>query len=146
MDNWRLFVVMLAVVSLTAVTTLAQHRYYARTVRRLAGEHNRPDCVLVSGRGKSRLRGAIAILVLRKHDEQIQAAAVMEGATVFARFRERPEWIGLSARDPLPGCTGRVAAAVADARTRVPGRKAAPMPRSRFAPQPRGGHPVKTDG
>ena len=144
MDNLQLFVVMLAVVSLSAVSALAQHRYYTRTVRRLAGEHNRPDCVLVSGRGKSRLRGAIAILVLRKDDEQIQAAAVMQGATVLARFRDRPDWVGLSARDPLPDCTGRVAAAVADARTRVPGRRA-PLPRSRFLPQPQAERPVKTD-
>jgi len=143
-DNLQLFVVMLAVVSLSAVSALAQHRYYTRTVRRLAGEHNRPDCVLVSGRGKSRLRGAIAILVLRKDDEQIQAAAVMQGATVLARFRDRPDWVGRSARDPLPDCTGRVAAAVADARTRVPGRRA-PLPRSRFLPQSQAERPVKTD-
>lgn len=145
MDNLQLFVVMLAVVSLTAVSALAQHKYYARTVRRLAGEHNRPDCVLVSGRGKSRFRGAIAVLVLRKNDEQIQAAAVMEGATVLARFVVRRDWVGLSARDTLPGCSPRVAAAVADARTRVPGRRSAPLPRPRFAPQPRGGGRVKAD-
>ena len=144
MGNLQIFVLMLAAVSLTALSALAQHKYYARTVRRLAGEHNRPDCVLVSGRGKTRFRGAIVVLVLRKDDQQIQAAAVMEGATVLARFVERPDWVGLSPRDPLPGCSPRAAAAVADALTHVPGRrKATPAPRSRFAPQPRGGRPVK---
>jgi glucitol operon activator protein len=145
MNNLQTFVVMLAVVSLTAVSALAQHKYYARIVRRLAARHDRPDCVLVSGRGKSRLRGAIVVLVLRKDDERIEDAAVMEGSTVLARFVERPDWVGLSARDPLPGSSSRVAAAVADARTRVPGRRRpAPSPRSRFAPLA-SRRPVKAD-
>jgi len=142
-NNLQIFVLMLAVVSLTALTALAQHKYYARTVRRLAAAHNRTDCVLVSGRGKTRLRGAIVILVLRKDDEQIQAAEVMEGSTVLARFVARPDWVGLSTRDPLPGCSTRAAAAIADARTPLPGRRSAPPPRPRFAPHPRGGRPVK---
>ena len=144
MTNTQLFVAMLAAVSLTAVSALAQHRYYARTVRRLAAAHNRPGCVLVSGRGKRRLRGAIVIMVLRADDEQIQAASLMEGSTVLARFKDRADWVGLSARDPLPDCSSRAAMAVADARTRVPGRRA-PLPRSRWAPPPRGGRPVKSD-
>jgi glucitol operon activator protein len=145
MTNLQTFVLMLAAVSLTAVTALAQHRYYARTVRRLAAAHPDADCVLVSGRGKSRLRGAIVVLVLRRDDERIRAATVMEGATVLARFTDRPDWVGLSARDPLPRCSTRAAAAVADARTRLPGRRSAPLPRSRFAPAPRGGRPVRSE-
>lgn len=126
------------VMMLTAVGGIAQHRYYTRTVGRLAREHDEPGCVLVSGRGKGRLRGAIVVLVLRKHDEVIRAAAVMEGATVFARFKERPAWVGLPARDDLPDCSPRVAKAVADARTRVPGRRRlapAPGPGARGAPK-----------
>jgi len=116
------FVVMM----LTAVGGIVQHRYYTRTVGRLAREHNEPGCVLVSGRGKGRLRGAIVVLVLRKQDEVIRAAAVMEGATVLARFKERPAWVGLSARDDLPECSPRVAKAVAEARAHVPGRRRLP--------------------
>ena len=81
--------------SLTAASGLAQHKYYTRTVRRLAREHDEPGCMLVSGRGKGRVRGAIAVLVLDRQDEVIRAAAVMEGATVLARFKERPDWVGL---------------------------------------------------
>ena len=143
MTNTELFVAMLAAVSLTAISALAQHKYYARTVRRLAIAHNRPECVLVSGRGKRRLRGAIVVVVLRTDDEQIQAATVMEGSTVLARFKDRDDWVGLSARDPLPDCSPRAAMAVADARTRVPGRRA-PLPRPRWAPPPRGGGPART--
>ena len=141
MNNTWLYLLLFLAMSLTAASGLAQHRYYTRTVRRLAREHDEPGCMLVSGRGKGRVRGAIAVLVLDKQDEVIRAAAVMEGATVLARFKDRPDWVGLSARNDLPMCSPRVAKAVADARTRVPGR-AAPLPRSRFAPQPRGGRPV----
>ena len=54
----------------------------------------------------------------------------MEGATVLARFKERPDWVGLCARDDLPRCSPRLAKAVADARTHVPGRRrSAPIAR-----------------
>jgi glucitol operon activator protein len=121
MSNTQSFLLIVVAVLLTATSGLAQHKYYTRTVRRLAREHDEPGCVLVSGRGKSRFRGAIVVLVLRKHDEQIKAAAVMEGASVLARFKDRSDWVGLSARNPLPGCSPRLVAAIADARSHVPG-------------------------
>jgi glucitol operon activator protein len=145
-QNTPFFVAAVVAVLLTAVSGFAQHKYYGRTVRRLAA-HDEPGCVLVSGRARSRMRGAIAILVLRAQeggapDAQIRAAAVMEGATVFARFRERPDWVGLSATDALPGCSPRLAAAVADALTRIPGRPApAPARRTRVDGM-RGARPV----
>ena len=107
MNNTWFYLLLFLAMSLTAASGLAQHRYYTRTVRRLAREHDEPGCMLVSGRGKGRVRGAIAVLVLRRHDEVIRAAAVMEGATVLARFKERPDWVGLSARDDLPRCSPR---------------------------------------
>ena len=33
----------------------------------------------------------------------------MEGATVLARFKERPDWVGLAAGDALPRCSPRLA-------------------------------------
>jgi len=119
-NNTWLYLLLFLAMSLTAASGLAQHRYYTRTVRRLARDHDEPGCMLVSGRGKGRVRGAIAVLVLRRHDEAIRAAAVMEGATVLARFKDRPDWVGLSARDNLPQCSPRLAKAVADARTHLP--------------------------
>jgi DNA-binding transcriptional regulator of glucitol operon len=137
-DNATVFMLVVAIMSLTGISAIAQHKYYTRTVQRLAREHNEPGYMLITGRGKSRFRGAIVVLVLRKHDEVIKAAAVMEGATVLARFKHRPDWVGLSARDPLPGSSPRVAAAVAEARTRVPGRRAPSAPSMRFAAPKRG--------
>ena len=123
MNNTWTYLLLFAAMSLTAVSALAQHKYYTRTVRRLARENNNLASVLVSGRGKGRIRGAIAVLVLDKQTEVIRAAAVMEGASVLARFKARPDWVGLCARDDLPRCSPRLAKAVADARTHVPGRR-----------------------
>ena len=122
-NNTWTYLLLFAAMSLTAVSALAQHKYYTRTVRRLARENNNPASVLVSGRGKGRIRGAIAVLVLDKQTEVIRAAAVMEGASVLARFKQRPDWVGLCARDDLPRCSPRLAKAVADARTHIPGRR-----------------------
>jgi glucitol operon activator protein len=130
---WSYLLLFLAM-SLTAVSALAQHKYYTRTVRRLASENNDPSCVLVSGRGKGRVRGAIAVLVLDKQTEVIRAAAIMEGASVLARFKRRPDWVGLCARDDLPRCSPRLAKAVADARTHIPGRRRPVTPRSTRLP------------
>jgi glucitol operon activator protein len=121
-DTWSYLLLFLAM-SLTAVSALAQHKYYTRTVKRLARENNDPGSVLVSGRGKGRVRGAIAVLVLDRQTEVIRAAATMEGASVLARFKQRPDWVGLCARDDLPTCSPRLAQAVADARTHIPGRR-----------------------
>ncbi|HLU60112.1 MAG TPA: transcriptional regulator GutM [Pseudonocardia sp.] len=128
MDNATVFVLVVAIMSLTGISAIAQHKYYARTVRRLAREHDEPGHVLVTGRGKSRFRGAIVVLVLRAGDEVIKAAMVLEGASVLARFKPRPDWVGRSAREPLPGASPRVAAAVAEARSRVPGRRVRKAP------------------
>ena len=138
MNNPWSYLVLFLAMSLTAFSGLAQHKYYSRTVGRLAREHDEPGCVLVSGRGKGRVRGAIVVLVLRTDDEVIRAAAVLQGATVLARFKDRPDWVGLSARDELPNCPPRVAKAVAEARTQMPGRRRPVRPVSRFAaPAPR---------
>jgi DNA-binding transcriptional regulator of glucitol operon len=110
-----------AALILTTFTAIAQHRYYVRTLRRLVREHNHAGYALVSGSAKGRFRGAVAVLVLRTEDETIAAAAVMEGSSVLARFKDRPDWVGLSASGSLPRCSPRVARAVAEARKRVPG-------------------------
>jgi glucitol operon activator protein len=120
---------LLAALLLTTLGGLLHHRHYAKTVQRLAREYNRPGVVLVSGTARGRLRGAAVILVLRRDREVIERAYVMEGSSSLARFRDKKGWIGLSARQPLPSCSARLAEAVAAARTRIPGPKDAAMSR-----------------
>jgi glucitol operon activator protein len=121
-------VLLFAALMLTTFTALAQHRYYVRTLRRLAREHNHAGQVLVSGSAKGRFRGAVAVLVLRTDDETITAASVMEGSSVLARFKDRPDWIGLPASGPLPRCSPRLTKAVAEARKQMPGKGTAFTP------------------
>src|SRR3954466_1731249 len=121
MNTPQLVLVLLIALSLTTGRALMQHKYSARTVRRLASAHDEPGCAIVSGRAKGRWRGAIAVLVLGREDQRIRGAAVMQGASVFARFKNRPDWVGMSARGPLPHCSPRLAAAIADACSRVLG-------------------------
>jgi glucitol operon activator protein len=85
---------LLAAFALMIATNWAQQLYYLRTVNRLAGSERRPGRMLVSGRSAGRLRGAVALLVVRQEDDVIERALVMEGTTVFARFRERPDCHG----------------------------------------------------
>jgi glucitol operon activator protein len=118
---------LLAALLLTTLGGLLQHRHYAKTVQRLAREYNRPGLVLVSGTARGRLRGAAVVLVLGRDGEVIKRAYVLEGSSSLARFRDKKEWIGLSAREPLPACSSRLADAVAAARKRIPGTKGSAM-------------------
>src|SRR3954449_3005162 len=90
MSTPQFVLVLLIALSLTTGSALLQHKYYARTVRRLASAHNEPGCAIVSGRAKGRRRGAIAVLVLGREDQRIRGAAVMQGGSVFPRFKDRP--------------------------------------------------------
>jgi glucitol operon activator protein len=126
MEYFGFSLLLFAALMLTTLSALGQHKYYVRTVRRLAREHDTPGLVLVSGQAKGRWRGAVVILVLRKEGEVIEVARVMEGSSVLSRFKDRPDWVGLPAAGPLPGCSERAAAAVAKARQRVPGKPVPP--------------------
>ncbi len=120
--------VLLGAILLMTMLSLGQHRYYVGTVRRMAAAHAQPGLVLVSGRHKGRLRGAVAVLVLDA-ERRVVEARVMQGASVAARFRPRPTWVGHRADRPLPApCSPRAPRAVADALTRLPGARR-PVPR-----------------
>src|SRR3954454_13775862 len=111
MSTPQFVLVLLIALSLTTGSALLQHKYYARTVRRLASAHKEPGCAIVSGRAKGRRRVTIDVLVLGREDQRIRGAAVMQGALVFARFKTRPAWVDLPSRGPLPHCSPRLAAA-----------------------------------
>jgi glucitol operon activator protein len=71
-----------------------QHTRYANVVNTVATEENRRGALLVTGRAKGRLRGAVVLLVVDRRQDLVTRALAMEGASVFARFRERPELLG----------------------------------------------------
>ncbi|MFF9778555.1 transcriptional regulator GutM [Streptomyces sp. NPDC013978] len=103
---------------LSLLASMGQHRYYMRTVNKLAGQEHRAGVTLVSGRATGRLRGAVVLLLVRRSDSVVERALVMQGASVLARFRERPQLTGkLSTASSRAGSTA-MARAVEDARDR----------------------------
>lgn len=125
-----LSLLLLAVFMLSMGGSYLQHRYYQRVVNRLAVDFKDKAYALASGRHKGRLRGAVAVLVVRRDNpSDVQRAVVMSGATLFARFRERPEIHGTVTSETLAGQTKAVRLAVLDALGR--GRQAARGPTAR---------------
>jgi glucitol operon activator protein len=109
---------------LSMLGSFLQHRYYLRVVNDLARQFRRSGYALASGRSKGRTRGAIAVLVVRRDDpDVIERAVIMQGRTVFARFRERPELAGRVSETRLAACSPTMRRAVKDALQR--GRSAA---------------------
>lgn len=129
---------------LSSLVSYQQHRYYLRVVNRLAADYRRSGYALASGRAKGKTRGAVAILVVRRDEPDfIERAMVMQGATVFARFRERPELAGRATEDVLGRCPAAVRRAVADALERgravAAGQQAVPSPGRGASGSGRGG-------
>src|SRR5919202_5248581 len=108
MEYLGVTLLLLAALVLTTLGALIQHRHYTATIRRLAGEYNRPGLVLVSGAARGRLRGAAVVLVLHRDTEIVERAYVMQGSSSLARFHDHSQWIGLSARGPLPKCSAKL--------------------------------------
>lgn len=122
MNVLLLTLVLLAVLTFSTAGSYLQHRYYLRVVDRLAKQYGGSGYALVSGIRKGRLRGAVAVLVLsRGSADRVERAMVMEGTTLFARFRDRADLTGLLTEGQLATCRPTVRGAVQDAMAR--GRK-----------------------
>jgi DNA-binding transcriptional regulator of glucitol operon len=96
MEYLPLTLLLLGTLLLTMTFAHLQHRYYLRAVNHLAAEHRGPGMALVSGISRGRLRGAVAILVVRRDSDTIERALVMEGSSILARFREQTALHGQS--------------------------------------------------
>jgi glucitol operon activator protein len=92
--TWQTMVLLLSGFVIAGLMSYRQHLGYQRAVNELADEDNRSGVLLVSGRSKGRLRGAIVLLVIDRRRGQVIRARAMEGASVFARFTDRPELSG----------------------------------------------------
>ena len=92
---------------LGALLSLVQQRAYSRTVRRMADQYSGQPVSLVSGRGKSFVRGTIVVLAVDERSSRVVAAQAMKGSTVFARFRPHPGLLG-----PLASAASRANSAL----------------------------------
>ena len=92
--TWQGLVLLLGAFVVAGLLTYRQHLGYQQAVNDLATEENRSGVLLVSGRAKGWRRGAIVLLIIDRRRGQVLRARAMEGASVFAKFRERPELAG----------------------------------------------------
>jgi glucitol operon activator protein len=119
--------------TLSMLASYLQHRYYLRVVNELARRYSRSGYALASGRCKGKARGAIAVVVIRRDDpDVIEHAMVMQGRTVFARFKQRPELAGRVSQARLAGYSATVRRAIEDALQR--GRTVAAREQEQDAP------------
>jgi glucitol operon activator protein len=100
--TWQAVLLLVAGFVAAGLLSYRQHRAYQRVVNQVADEENRSGVLLVSGRAKGKLRGAVVLLVIDRRQEEITRAVAMEGASVFASFRDRPELVG-----PVKGVADR---------------------------------------
>jgi DNA-binding transcriptional regulator of glucitol operon len=97
MDTGRFALFLLGALLLSGLFSYFQQRAYIGVTRRLAQQFGGNSAhVLVSGRSKGILRGAIVVLVVDSTDQQVLAAEAMVGRSVLAKFRVRAELLGSS--------------------------------------------------
>ncbi|AFV88659.1 GutM domain-containing protein [Acidipropionibacterium acidipropionici ATCC 4875] len=92
--EWQFALYLFAAMILSVPLTWLQTRRYTRAVREMAAAHDDRSKILVSGRGRGKLRGSVAMLVIDAADRTIVEARVMAGASVFARIRRAHELEG----------------------------------------------------
>lgn len=100
--SWQVLVLLLSGFVVAGLLSYRQHLGYQRAVNELATVENRRGVLLVSGRAKGWRRGAIALLVIDRRRGEVIRARAMEGASVFAKFVDRPELAG-----PIEGAENR---------------------------------------
>ena len=105
--------ILLAAIILNIVFSIMQHKMYMRVTRDMQNEYaGRSDHFLVSGRGKGFLRGAVVLLVIDSSRNQVVAAKAMVGSTMFARFKPRPELLGVATSAPSRAANSHLLKAV----------------------------------
>ncbi|WP_020671454.1 transcriptional regulator GutM [Amycolatopsis nigrescens] len=115
--NWQTAAVLVAAFAAAGLLSYRQHLGYQRAVNRVATEENRAGVLLVTGRAKGRLRGAVVLLVLDRRRNEVVRALAMEGASVFATIRERPDLRGPAAALASRATSKPLRRAVSDALT-----------------------------
>jgi glucitol operon activator protein len=94
MSFWAYLILILALLwILQIVGTYFQMQHYRRVLSRVTSESNEGYAGV--GNAKARFgKGVILILVVDKNDTVVRALR-MRGMTVFARFQEAPDFVGM---------------------------------------------------
>lgn len=92
--DWRFPTFLIAAMLLGLGLTYLQMRAYNNELNRALHASRGEHLMLVSGRGRSFLGGAIVIAIVDITKREIVFARAMTGATVFQRFADVPELLG----------------------------------------------------
>lgn len=133
--GWQFPALLFLAMVVSGLLTLLQQRQYSRELSRIAAASRGKDDVLLSGRGRSLLGGAVLILVVDRTTAQIVTARGMVGASVFARFKDLPDLLGptATATERTRGKQVTAAATMALAQMPSPRRVRGSRPRTRTA-------------
>lgn len=121
--GWQFPAILIAAMIISSLFTLQQQRRYAREVSTLAAASQGSEDALVTGRGRAFRGGAVVVLLVDVGTQEIITARGMTGATVFARFKDRPELLGTLDGAADRARTKQMAAAVTQAITQLPKRR-----------------------
>ena len=102
--GWEFAALLIGALVVSLMLGLWQQGRYARSVNAMVRQHHGSGRVLVTGRGLGKLRGTIVMLVVDDSADQVVAAQVLRGSTVFARAKDAPQLLGPVAT--LPGRAG----------------------------------------
>ena len=92
--GWEFAAYLIGALVLSTMLGMWQQGRYARSVNAMVGEHRGPDRLLVTGRGLGKLRGTIVMLVVDDPRDEVIAARVLRGSTIFATAKDAPELHG----------------------------------------------------
>ncbi|HBX80796.1 MAG: transcriptional regulator GutM [Propionibacteriaceae bacterium] len=127
--DWTFPALLVGALVLNSVMSLWQQRRYINQINAMARAWKGPNRRLVSGRGKGRLRGAVAVLIVDTEAGEVIEARRMSGATVFAKLGPAPELLGPLATVVDRATDPRLAKAVTAALTHLaPGARTATAP------------------
>lgn len=92
--GWEFAVLLIGALVLSVMLGIWQQGRYARSVNVMVREHHGANRTLITGRGLGKLRGTIVMLVVDDPADEVIAARVLRGSTIFATAKEAPALLG----------------------------------------------------
>jgi glucitol operon activator protein len=92
--GWEFAALLVGALLLSLGLGMWQQLRYSRAVNAMAADHRGAGRILVTGRGQGRLKGTIAVLVVDDAADEVIAAQLLHGSTVFAGARPAPALLG----------------------------------------------------
>lgn len=102
--GWEFAALLIGALLISLLLGLWQQGRYARSVNAMVRKHHGSGRLLVTGRGLGKLKGTIVMLVVDDSADQVIAAQVLRGSTIFATAKDAPQLLGPVAT--LPGRAG----------------------------------------